>query len=314
MIISNRNYNMTDADLNVFSGSLVVKMTRDTTQFASRGVNTAAITAFGVLATAFGALPTDSYYQADISLAVQSKNSVRVDAEKAIRAIVGCAKIKWGVGSPQDKKFGAGSMTKDDDKKFLTTCRQVVTTATEYLTELTPVGLTQAMITGLTTLANSFQSDLNSIATAQEARDIATQNRITKGNELYGYVTRYCEIGKIIWIDVDEAKYNDYVIYDTVHHGLPKPQNLVATLQPVTPPKVTLTWDVVTGATNYDIYVSLVEPEQPSGDFNLLVNITSNFYSGLITTGKRNYYKIKARNDSQVSLYSDEVFVEEPAV
>lgn len=309
MITVNRTYTISDAELNVFAGSLVVKMTRDTTQFASRGVNSAAITAFGVLATAFGLLPTDSYYLADVSLAVQGKKAHRADAEIAIRAIVSCAKIKWGAGSPQDKKFGAGAMTKDDDKRFLSTCRQVCTTATEYLTELTPVGLTSGMIDNLTDLADSFQADMNSIATAQEARDMATQNRITKGNELYSFVSRYCEIGKIIWQDVDEAKYNDYVIYDTVHHGLPKPQNVTANWA-LGNPVVHLNWDSVSGATSYDIYTCAVDLSAPSGTYSLLTNVPNAPQGVAFIADKRNYYKVKAKTNSISSDYSDEAWVD----
>ena len=305
-----RNYNMTDAELCAFASQLTASMTRDTTQFASRGVTAANITSFGTLATAFANLPNDSYYQADISIAVQSKNSVRKQAEVAVRSITNCAIVKWGSNSPQEKKFGANSMTKFEDKKFLTTCRQVVTTANGYLTDLTPVGLTAAMITNLTSLADLFQGSLNTIASAQEIRDIKTQERVKKGNELYSFVSRYCEIGKIIWVDVDEAKYNDYIIYETVHPMLPKPQNLVATLIEGEIPMIQLTWDVTPEATSYNIFVSVVERDSPSKDFSLLNTVPTTDYMSLAVIGKRNYFKIKARNDSQVSNYSDEVWVE----
>jgi len=58
--------------------------------------------------------------------AVESKNSHRDDCTLKLRAIMGYAKIKWGGNSPQVRKFGAGDMTKADDKAFLTLCRMVL--------------------------------------------------------------------------------------------------------------------------------------------------------------------------------------------
>ena len=44
-------------------------------------------------------------------------------------------------------------------------------------------------------------------------RDNAAKERVEKANELYALLTRYCEIGKSIWYETNEAKYNDYIIY-----------------------------------------------------------------------------------------------------
>jgi hypothetical protein len=46
-------------------------------------------------------------------------------------------------------------------------------------------------------------------------RDSATQNRAQKGNALYDKVVELCNVGKHIYEDTDEAKYNDYVIIHT---------------------------------------------------------------------------------------------------
>jgi hypothetical protein len=305
-----RDYTLSDADLCMFTSNLVITMTRDQAQFTTRGVTAAMVTSLKALGDAFEIFPPDNYYLQDYLLATETKAATREALTIKLRAIVGYAKIKWGPNAPQVKKFGAGDMTIQTDKTFLVTCRMGVKIANDYLTDLTPVGLTAAMITDLTTFANTFETNLNSIASAQETRDLKTQERITKGNELYSFVSRYCEIGKIIWEDVDPAKYNDYVIYDSGTSSLPKPKNLVANELAGVPIKIRLTWDSVVGATDYDVYTSVVPLGALSGAYTLLDNVINPDYTAIAAVGMRNYYKIMAKNASQQSAYSDEVWDE----
>ncbi len=46
-------------------------------------------------------------------------------------------------------------------------------------------------------------------------RDVATEDRIEVLNTLYRILIKYAGIGQDIFYETDEAKYNDYVIYDT---------------------------------------------------------------------------------------------------
>ena len=213
MVQQTRNYSFSDAELALFTSNLVGYITRDQADFTPRGVTALMVTALQTLGNAFELIPTDDYYLSDVLVAVQTKDGHRNDCTLKLRAIMGYAKIKWGSFAPQVKKFGAGDMTVEADKSFLVTCRQGVKAATEYLTDLTPVGLTDAIIDDLEAAAQLFEDDLNDISAAQATRDIKTVDRIAKGNALYEYVAKYCEIGKIIWTDVNFAKYNDYVIY-----------------------------------------------------------------------------------------------------
>ena len=52
---------------------------------------------------------------------------------------------------------------------------------------------------------------------------IATEKRVEELNALYALVIKYAGIGQDIFYEENEAKYNDYVIYDTPS-GLP-PEN-----------------------------------------------------------------------------------------
>jgi hypothetical protein len=210
---SRRDYKLTDYELCMFTSNLVKSMERDEAPFALKGVSASDTSALEQLGNAYELFPADSSYKADLSIAVMAKDSARKSLEIEIRDIAQCATVKWGLGAPQYKKFGVAGMGSMGDSKFLARSRQAVTVANEYLAALTDVGLTQAMIDSAAAASQSFEEDMNAVSTAVETRDIKTAERIRDGNALYDFVNKYCLIGKIIWDDVDESKYNDYVIY-----------------------------------------------------------------------------------------------------
>ena len=81
MISTQRNYNMTDAELAMFTSNLVVFMTRDQSEFTLRGVTALMVTAMETLGNAFEILPSDAYYLAEFISAAESKNEYRAQAQ-----------------------------------------------------------------------------------------------------------------------------------------------------------------------------------------------------------------------------------------
>ena len=57
-----RDYTLSDSELALFTSNLVTFMTRDTSEFAVKGVTAPDITAFETLGNAFETFPPDSYY------------------------------------------------------------------------------------------------------------------------------------------------------------------------------------------------------------------------------------------------------------
>ena len=308
-----RDYTLSDSELALFTSNLVVFMTRDTAEFAARGVVAADITALEAKGNEFEAFPTDAEYQGLVTIATEDKDADRAQLEVDIRNITDRAMLKWGAKSGRYKRFEVKNLTNFGDKDLLFAARRVVRIGTIYLADLAAEGLTQAMLDALTALAQDFEDKLNDLRDAIAERDEKTEERITLGNELYALVSKYCEIGKVIWKEVSEAKYNDYVIYKTSHSGLSKPQNLAAALDPVNITPISLTWDLVALATSYDVYVNIAATGAPSGSFNLLNNFATSPALIPAIFEKRNYFKIKAKNDTDTSPYSDEAWVDVPA-
>lgn len=307
-----RNYALSDSELALFADALVTFMTRDSVQFAARGVNAAAITALGDKENEFEAFPSDEDYKGLMMIATQAKDASRTALEVAIRNVSDRAMLKWGASSGQYKRFDVKQLNNRKDKDLHFIGRNVGRVGTEYLADLADEGLTQAMLDDLEDKTEDFELKMTAVLDAIANRDKKTEERIALGNELYMLVSKYCEIGKVIWKGTSEANFNDYVIYPTVHSGLSKPQNLSAIYDPMNPPNISLSWDAVSGATSYDVFVCIKIIGSPSSEYSFLNNFSSSPAAIPSIIDRRNYFKIKAKNDSDTSQYSDEVFVDIP--
>ena len=97
----------------------------------------------------------------------------------------------------------------------------MVTAATDHLGELATEGLSQDLIDQITTEGGALDNALDALAKGISDRDIATESRIETLNTLYNLLSKYAGIGQDIFYETNEAKYNDYVIYNTPS-GMPE--------------------------------------------------------------------------------------------
>ncbi len=208
-----RNYSLTDAELMLYSSNLVGFMNRDAAKFLERGVTAGDISAFAALTNAFEVILPDEVYAAQITAEVEAKNVKRAEALAMIQSISGYVQQEWGINSWQYKSLTISNASAARDNEFLRTCRVVVEQATDFLTDLSAIGLTLSDIEALESKAQELESKLNSVNEKRALRDKKKQERIEKGNELYSFVKKYTTIGKLMWENVSEADYNDYIIY-----------------------------------------------------------------------------------------------------
>lgn len=296
-----RNYNMTDAELCMFTSNLCNTMTRDLSDLSDFGITASKISSLKDLCDAFEVYPSDEVFSAYVISATEAKNALANQVKEAIRNMVTRCEIKWGNNSWQEKSLGVKGMNNFSDEALLFASRRVHTQMTTFLSQLADTGLTQGMLDDMNDLNNSYENAMNNQFTKIAERDSATEERIKKGNELYGFVATYCDIGKRVYAKTDPAKYDDYVIYSQSSSGpLTAPQNFKYTLS-----ETDFTWDEVANATSYQIEKSL---DQVNWD---------EVYSGAETMFDYtpsdpgfSYYRCRARNNNGFGDYSDIVTIE----
>jgi len=210
-----RNYKFSDGFLKQKADDIIGSVQRDIAQFATRGVTAATITALQSSIVSFDNTQTDEELQGALSGATDAKNVLASNLKTAIRTVRTMAENKLGTSHALYRAYGFDGMDEMRDEELYRLGKRMVREATVQLSQLASEGLTTAMITSLNTLNTNFDNAIDAQEGAVKNRDIKTQERIEKGNAVYKEIVRLCNTGKDIFSTTDEAKYNDYVIYDT---------------------------------------------------------------------------------------------------
>lgn len=210
-----RLYKFSDATLVTKGKEKIAFMRRDATAFAPFGITAALVTTLETALTAFSNTSTDIEAAANQTGTTTAKDSKADQLRVAIRAVMARAELKYTVAHAKYRKFGAETLSKQTDSDLLITGKRVVRVGTEYLTDLTPNGLTVAMLTAITTLVAEFENLIIDQKIKKGERDIVQEDRVEAGNAIYKTLISYTTTGLSIWETSDIAKYNDYVMYNT---------------------------------------------------------------------------------------------------
>ena len=207
-----RRYRMSDARLVQLTDSVRQSAQRDAAELLNYGVTAATITALEAARDAFADNPTDEELSGDLVIATQAKNAQKLELQRQVRQISDRARIKFGEADGRFRKFGVELLTRQGDDELIRTAKRVVRVATGLLPELTSEGLTAIMIAELGATADTFDNLVDAQDEAFKNRDIAVDERISLGNTLYDLLVNLAAKGKLCWEDVNEAKYNDYIL------------------------------------------------------------------------------------------------------
>lgn len=190
-------------------------MRRDIDEFIKYGVTAEKLDDLEGSLETFANIESDDELVGMQVAATQKKDNEAETLRIAVNVILTRAANKFGVNSGRYRKFGALAVSELTGGDLSYFARRVHRVATGFLSELVGEGLTSAMIDDLYLQIKSYEKTLADQEDAMADRDIATETRTEKANEIYTTLVKYCETGKRIWETKNAAKYNDYVIYDT---------------------------------------------------------------------------------------------------
>jgi hypothetical protein len=208
-----REYRFTNADLCMFTSNLCNTLTRDLSDLIEFGITAPKIAALKALGDAFEVLPTDEVLLANIIAATKVKLAKMDLVREEIRNMITRCQSKWGAGSWQEKSLGVKGMNRFSEDSLLIAARRTHMQMTVFLPDLADNGLTPAVLDAFEVLNNELEVAKNEQFDKVAEREIATTNRIEKGNELYALDATYCEIGKRVYAKTSPAKYNNYIVY-----------------------------------------------------------------------------------------------------
>lgn len=192
-------------------------MRRDAAEFGNYGVDAAKMDAFETQIEKFADLPTDDELEGEQLEKAEERDATRRALEDYLRdEIYSRARARYGEQSAKYRRFGRNKdLSRMSDSQLESAARKAIRTCTELKDELAGRGLTDAIIEELATTYGKFDKAEAAHDTSISDRDIATESRARAANALYAILVSYCDTGKAIWQSKSEAKYNDYVIYNT---------------------------------------------------------------------------------------------------
>ena len=209
---------------------MFVLLERDKAEFEDRGYDRDAKDVFANAIQIVSDQPSDETLESSKMTLTENKDASRSVLEKSMRTIFNMAANKFGSKSAQYKAFGRADISNQSDAEIVRTCKVMVTAARANLPALESEGLTEEKIEKLNSYGIALDENIDAAAKGVTDRDLATEKRIEELNALYALVIKYAGIGQDIFYEVNEAKYNDYVIYDTPS-GLP-PRDGDAPIEP----------------------------------------------------------------------------------
>ena len=188
---------------------------RDIAEFTDRGFTPAKRTAYVNAISALDNYPTDNQLLGVKVTTTETKDEARDSLETQMRTMFLAAKNTFGENTGKFREFGDVQLSQQTDSDLVRNAKAMISTATKYLTDLAGEGITTAKITLMTNTRATLDTAIDEQKKAIKNRDNSTETRITLANDLYDLVVKYADTGKDIWVTKSEAKYNDYVIYNT---------------------------------------------------------------------------------------------------
>lgn len=207
-----RNYHFEDGVLSTEASRIKNDVKRDLDDFAKRGITPDTLTDFQTAIDAFNDYPTDEELAGPAITATEDKNKLVTSIHEQVASIRDMAERQYHE-TGKYKTFGFEGMDKMSDPSLYRLALRVVRVGNKLLSELAGKGLTQAILDDLKKTATNFDAALEAQSDAQEDRDLATQQRILLGNALYAILAELASVGKSLYQNTNEAKYNDYVLY-----------------------------------------------------------------------------------------------------
>jgi hypothetical protein len=210
-----RNYPFADSHLIMTANMIISFVLRDITEFAAYAVTVVIVTTYTNKVNAFEEYPTDIELKGAQRVKTEAKDAMRETILGSGRGVLARVSTVYAEGSAMYDSFGLKGMNGMSDSELLVSVRRAARVANDNLAALAGTGIDAAFITALLAECQAFEDAIKEQKDAIAARDMATEERIEMGNAIYENMMDWCGYGQAIWAETSEAKFNDYVIYNS---------------------------------------------------------------------------------------------------
>lgn len=209
-----RLYKMSDGSLAGTAQTLAIAAERDLAMLVQYGWDQNRIDGIKLARNNFSDLPTDLELSGSMTLATAAKNLVRKNATDycAVQILIRVSQ-HFGEDSREYRQFDASELYSATDNDYWFALKRVKRLANGLLATLSTEGLLQDHLDTLGDFITEMDEAMEAQKLAIDARNIAVRTRVLAGNAMYQEMTKLAEVGKRIWLNVDDSLYNDYILY-----------------------------------------------------------------------------------------------------
>lgn len=211
----NRKYNFPDADLYLQCIERIRYAHRDLDYFILYSYDLERLKAFKAMCEKFRALPDDDELVGEQMITTEKKYAAAEKLKTAIRSLMTRVAMKYSNRSGRYRKFGTAKIGDMTDAQLIFCGRRVIRVARQQLDFLAEVGINEQVIKRVADACKDFENACNIQQDKVADRDISVERRTEQGNKLYDELVVLCNIGKDIWAEKDNTKYENYTIYES---------------------------------------------------------------------------------------------------
>ena len=197
---------------------------RDAEQLSPLGYDETFRTNFKTNVTAFRQMPSDNYWLGQQTLKTDAKNKAYAQVKELLSTLRFRCKYALGEQSVEYKAIRFNKLKDVKAADLINLANHICTTCREMLDKLASRNITEETLTEIEAAVTVLDDAIDEQQTLISTREAKTVERERAANEIYRSITEICEAGKDIWEGVNEAYYNDYVIYgskDTIEEDEP---------------------------------------------------------------------------------------------
>jgi len=214
MVVIRRKYKVSDDELNNIAQRLLIGANRDVAVLTPFGFGQERIDALAAMRIAFVEMPSDVELSAMMMAATKLKNDKRTEATNYVMVeIMGRVVLKFGAESAEYKRFGTSGIHNMTDASFHRLLHRVHQQASDMQEAIGEEVMTDAELEAVDALKESFLTFWDGQEKAIDNRNQAVKARVIAGNAFYAEMVKLADLGKRKWLGVDDANYNEYVIY-----------------------------------------------------------------------------------------------------
>ena len=309
-----RDYNMDDLDMlelaQVFHDNFVVD-------------ETAFVAAFPILDAPFAAnfqtaidaaddIPSGAEVDSLIAVKTEELNAQLPLARTALQKLFTYTDLTWN-SVAKTNSFGKNRYEKARQsqvklKELLELAHRQAEVAANKA-DLIASGYTQVDIDELETLMNAIDTLNGEQEMELSNRGIQTQVRVTAMNAVWEFMRQINKTSKVVFVD-SPAKLDMYLLYPTTSSSLGKVVGLSVSLDAGPPMMAELVWLPVSGAEEYQVYMSQVPVGDPADEYVWVAGTVPPAWNQPIALGYRYWFKVRAITESDEGAFSNALFIQ----